>query len=148
LNWRHGLFWSGLRGAVSIVLVQGLSKIVLPHSSTMLALTFGIVLFSNLLHGPTIPFVVKRLDIFSSFETAVDLDEEAIVKTFYSDDYKQEGYDFSRSKFEKIFFSAPEFLVKDTRFGTELEIKLRSWWGILKQRINNLQNRFNEMKGY
>lgn len=68
LNWRHGLFWSGLRGAVSIVLVEGLSNVVLPHSKTMLTLTFGIVLVSNLFHGPTIPFVVRRLNIFSGPE--------------------------------------------------------------------------------
>jgi CPA1 family monovalent cation:H+ antiporter len=148
LNWRHGLFWSGLRGAVSIVLVQGLSRIVLPNSNTMLALTFGIVLVSNLLHGPTIPFVVKRLDIFSTFETAVDLDEEAIVKTLYSDDYNNEGYDFNRSIFEKIFFSAPEYLVKDTSFGARLEMQLRTRWGEIKQQISELRNKFNKMKGY
>jgi CPA1 family monovalent cation:H+ antiporter len=147
LNWRHGLFWSGLRGAVSIVLVQGLSRVALPHSSTMLALTFGIVLVSNLLHGPTIPFVIQRLNIFSGLENVVDLKEDHI-KDLYSDDYIRGGYDFNRSTFEKIFFSAPEYLVKDTRFGGRLGLQIQGWWDVVKQRTKDLQNMINKIKGY
>ena len=71
-NWRLGLFWSGLRGAVSIVLVTGLGTVALPNSEVIIALTFGVVLISNLVHGPTIPMIIKHLNIsaqdFSSNE--------------------------------------------------------------------------------
>ena len=147
LNWRHGLFYSGLRGAVSIVLVQGLSRIELPHSSTMLALTFGIVLVSNLFHGPTIPFVIQRLNIFSGLENVIDLNDDTHVE-FYSDDYLVEGYDFNRSKMEKIFFSAPEFVVKDTSFGGRMEVQLHGWWNGVKERTKELRNTINKIKGY
>jgi CPA1 family monovalent cation:H+ antiporter len=147
LNWRHGLFWSGLRGAVSIVLVQGLSRIELPHSSTMLALTFGIVLISNLFHGPTIPYVIQRLNIFSGFENVIDLNEDTHVE-FYTDDYLIEGYDFNRSTLEKIFFSAPEFVIKDTSFGGKLEFQFRGWWNEVKHKAEELRNRINKIKGY
>jgi CPA1 family monovalent cation:H+ antiporter len=62
-NWSNGLFWSGLRGAVSIVLALGINKTALPNSEKILALTFGVVLVSNLFHGPTIPYVIKHLNI-------------------------------------------------------------------------------------
>ena len=65
-NWRTGIFWSGLRGAVSIVLVMGIGSIALPNSEAIIALTFGVVLVSNLVHGPTIPFVIKYLNISAS----------------------------------------------------------------------------------
>ena len=63
MNWRLGLFWSGLRGAVSIVLVTGLGNVALPNSKAIIALTFGVVLISNLIHGPTIPFIIRYLNI-------------------------------------------------------------------------------------
>jgi CPA1 family monovalent cation:H+ antiporter len=62
-NWRLGFFWSGLRGAVSIVLVSGLGNVALPNSEVIIALTFGVVLISNLAHGPTIPLIIKHLNI-------------------------------------------------------------------------------------
>jgi len=62
-NWSNGIFWSGLRGAVSIVLVLGISNTALPNTEVIIALTFGVVLVSNLLHGPTIPYVIKYLNI-------------------------------------------------------------------------------------
>jgi CPA1 family monovalent cation:H+ antiporter len=52
-NWRLGIFWSGLRGAVSVVLVLGIGGLSLPNGEMMAALTFGVVLTSNLLQGLT-----------------------------------------------------------------------------------------------
>jgi CPA1 family monovalent cation:H+ antiporter len=59
-NWKFGIFWSGLRGAVSIVLVLGISGLNLPHVEKMTALTFGVVLATNVLQGLTISTVVRR----------------------------------------------------------------------------------------
>ena len=59
-NWRFGIFWSGLRGAVSIVLVLGISDLNLPHIEKMIALIFGVVLATNMLQGLTMSTVVRR----------------------------------------------------------------------------------------
>jgi CPA1 family monovalent cation:H+ antiporter len=68
-NWRLGIFWSGLRGAVSVVLVLGIGGLSLPNGEMMTALTFGVVLTSNLLQGLTMSKVARRLNLFSPFET-------------------------------------------------------------------------------
>jgi CPA1 family monovalent cation:H+ antiporter len=68
-NWRLGIFWSGLRGAVSVVLVLGIGGLSLPNGEMMTALTFGVVLTSNLLQGLTMSKVARRLNLFSPLET-------------------------------------------------------------------------------
>jgi CPA1 family monovalent cation:H+ antiporter len=67
-NWKLGLFWSGLRGAVSIVLVLSIQGLALVKSEFIVALTFGVVLISNLIHGPSIPIVIQKLNILGSEE--------------------------------------------------------------------------------
>lgn len=62
-NWRLGLFWSGLRGAVSIVLVLGVSGLSLPHIEGMTALTYGVVLATNLLQGLTAAPLARRIEL-------------------------------------------------------------------------------------
>lgn len=62
-NWRLGIFWSGLRGAVSVVLALGVSGLPLPHSEVLTALTFGVVLTSNVLQGLTMPWAVQSLNL-------------------------------------------------------------------------------------
>jgi hypothetical protein len=113
----------------------------------MLALTFGIVLVSNLFHGPTIPFVIQRLDMFSGIENDVELNNNN-NRDLYTDHYILDRYDFNRSIFEKIFFSAPEFIIKDTSFGGSLEIQLRGWWDRSKKRSYEILNSINKIKGY
>jgi CPA1 family monovalent cation:H+ antiporter len=65
-NWRIGMTWSGLRGAVSVVLVLGITGVNLPNEQLLLALTYGIVLGSNLIQGLTMPFAINRLRLYSS----------------------------------------------------------------------------------
>lgn len=60
-NWRLGMTWSGLRGAVSVVLVLGIVGQDLPNIETMLALTYGLVLGTNFFQGLTMPTFVKQL---------------------------------------------------------------------------------------
>jgi len=62
-NWRVGMTWSGLRGAVSVVLVLGVVGLGLPNIETMLALTYGLVLGTNVLQGLTMPAFVKQLKL-------------------------------------------------------------------------------------
>ena len=64
-NWRLGIFWSGLRGAISVVLVLGIGGLSLPNGEAMTALTFGVVLVSNLLQGLTMSKVARRLNLLS-----------------------------------------------------------------------------------
>ena len=64
-NWRAGMTWSGLRGAVSVVLVLGTIGTNLPHQQLLLALTYGIVLSTNVIQGLSMPFVVNILNLFS-----------------------------------------------------------------------------------
>lgn len=70
-NWRAGMTWSGLRGAVSIVLVLGITGIDLPNEQLLLALTYGIVLGTNLIQGFSMPVLIKRLNLFSSTRSPV-----------------------------------------------------------------------------
>jgi CPA1 family monovalent cation:H+ antiporter len=65
-NWRIGMTWSGLRGAVSVVLVLTLTSLTLPNIDNLLALTYGIVLGTNVVQGLSMPWVVNRLKLFSS----------------------------------------------------------------------------------
>jgi CPA1 family monovalent cation:H+ antiporter len=69
-NWKMGMTWSGLRGAVSVVLVLGVTGLNLPHETGLLALTYGIVLGTNLIQGLSMPWVVNRLKLFSTRPTS------------------------------------------------------------------------------
>jgi len=65
-NWRVGMTWSGLRGAVSVVLVLGIVGLGLPNTEKMFALTYGLVLGSNVFQGLTMPTLVNKLRLFST----------------------------------------------------------------------------------
>jgi CPA1 family monovalent cation:H+ antiporter len=60
--WQHVLFWGGLRGALSMALVLGLSR-DFPQRDTLVAITFGVVLFSLLAQGSTIGGLLRRLEL-------------------------------------------------------------------------------------
>lgn len=62
-NWTLGMVWSGLRGGVSVVLALGAASIGLPHGEEMLALTFGVVLISNVVQGITMSKVIGALNL-------------------------------------------------------------------------------------
>ena len=62
LAWQHILFWGGLRGALSMALALGL-KPDFPHRDTLIAATFGVVLFSLLVQGTTVGPLLKRLSL-------------------------------------------------------------------------------------
>jgi len=58
-GWFHVLFWSGLRGAVAIALALSL-PIDFPQRTLLQSITFGIVLFTLIVQGGTISWVVRR----------------------------------------------------------------------------------------
>ncbi len=62
-KWQSAIIWSGLRGVISVMLVLGLGNLPIPHVNEIIAITYGIVLFSVLFQGVTIKFVIERLGI-------------------------------------------------------------------------------------
>lgn len=64
LSWAYGhvLFWGGLRGGVAVAIALSLPPAV-PGRSLILALTFGVVLFTVLIQGLTIDPLVRRLGL-------------------------------------------------------------------------------------
>jgi monovalent cation:H+ antiporter, CPA1 family len=61
-RWLHVLFWSGLRGAVSLAVVLSL-PLNLPARPLLLDLTFGVVLFTLLVQGLSMGPLVQRLGL-------------------------------------------------------------------------------------
>ncbi len=62
-NWKKGLWWAGLRGSISVVLVLSASSLGLEHIQAMEALTFGLVLTTNAMWGITINYAIKKYEL-------------------------------------------------------------------------------------
>jgi CPA1 family monovalent cation:H+ antiporter len=103
-DWKDGFLWSGLRGAVSIVLVLGISGLV-PNAGLMSVVSFGIVILSNVLQGMTMGSVIKVKGLV--------IEEESVPRDIFSlsEKYSDEGYNPAKGIIEKMVFSAPEFFV-------------------------------------
>lgn len=64
LRWKHIMYWGGLRGAISLALVLGLTtKLGAEISGQLQAMVFGLVLFTLLIQGTTMNWLVKRTGI-------------------------------------------------------------------------------------
>ena len=61
-RWRHVLFWGGLRGAISLALALSI-PFTLPQRDTLLSMTFGVMLFTLLVQGSSIQFLLRRLGL-------------------------------------------------------------------------------------
>ncbi len=61
--YQHVLFWGGLRGAISLALALTLMEHDIPAREEILALTVGVVLFTLLVQGTTVRFLVERLGL-------------------------------------------------------------------------------------
>jgi CPA1 family monovalent cation:H+ antiporter len=62
LPWQHVLVWGGLRGALSMALVLGI-KANFPYRDTLVAATFGAVMFSLLVQGSTVGLLLRKLGL-------------------------------------------------------------------------------------
>ena len=62
LAWLHVMFWSGLRGAVSVALALSLPA-DFPQRTLLQEVTFGIVLFTLIVQGTTTEFLIRRLGV-------------------------------------------------------------------------------------
>ena len=123
-NWKPGLSWAGLRGAVSVVLALGVSSLGLPHSEDIVALTVGVVLTSNVIQGLSISTVIKRLGLSRQ---SGDLPSEAneVTPQRMNAEYSSQGFRTEGSLGEKVLFSAPEYFVFETRIGTWILLRLQ-----------------------
>ena len=61
-SWQHVLVWGGLRGALSMALALGLPT-DFPQRETLVAATFGVVLFSLLVQGLSVGPLLHRLGL-------------------------------------------------------------------------------------
>ena len=132
-NWRDGLVWSGLRGAISIVLVLGVARI-LPHGEVMIALTFGVVILSNILQGITMSWVIRSNNLQLDSSTFEDAGSHRIR---LSENYSPEGYRYESSFLERVFFSAPEYFIYETRFGKWMADKIIFIMGAMNRYLLN-----------
>jgi CPA1 family monovalent cation:H+ antiporter len=62
IPWLHVMFWAGLRGAVAMALALSLPA-AFPDRERILGIVFGIVLFTLLVQGTTVEFVVRRAGV-------------------------------------------------------------------------------------
>lgn len=60
-SWRHVMFWGGLRGAIALALALSLPLSLGEPRRTLIVMTFGVVLFTLLLQGLTMDWVVRKL---------------------------------------------------------------------------------------
>lgn len=70
-NWRHVMFWGGIHGGVSLALVLTLAA-DFPQRSLVLAMTFGVVAFSIVVQGLTIPSMMRALGVEMGQEDEYD----------------------------------------------------------------------------
>jgi len=61
-DWRHVLFWGGLRGAISLALVLSV-PVALAERDLLESMTFGVLLFTLLVQGTTVQFLLDRLGL-------------------------------------------------------------------------------------
>lgn len=75
LRWKHILYWGGLRGAISLALVLGLTtRIGAEVSGQLQAMVFGLVVFTLLIQGTSMNWLVKRTGIVQRREERDEYD--------------------------------------------------------------------------
>jgi CPA1 family monovalent cation:H+ antiporter len=69
-RWRHVLAWGGLRGAIALALA--LSLPAREERQTIIAMTFGVVLFTLLIQGLSMNWLVKKLNLITRTDETVE----------------------------------------------------------------------------
>jgi CPA1 family monovalent cation:H+ antiporter len=64
-SWRFVIFWSGLRGALSLALVLALPTTV-PDREALIFSTYAVILFTLLVQGFSISFILRRMPYLQS----------------------------------------------------------------------------------
>lgn len=71
-KWRHVMFWGGLRGAIALALALSLPGTFGAERTTVLVMTFGVVLFTLLGQGMTMDWLVRRLKLIERSEAQIE----------------------------------------------------------------------------
>lgn len=69
-RWRHVMFWGGLRGAIALALALSLPPG--GERQAIIAMTFGVVLFTLLAQGLSMDWLVKRLRLVTRTEENIE----------------------------------------------------------------------------
>ncbi len=70
-KWNHILYWGGLRGAIVLALALSI-PLGFPERDRLLAMTFGVVLFTLLVQGVTMDMLVKKTGIIERTESKIE----------------------------------------------------------------------------
>jgi CPA1 family monovalent cation:H+ antiporter len=74
-KWKRIIYWGGLRGAISLALVLGLPGTLGPIANSQLqAMVFGLVVFTLLIQGTTMNWLVRRTGIIQRREERDEYD--------------------------------------------------------------------------
>ena len=71
-RWSHVLFWGGPRGAIALALALSLPAALGTARDTILALTFGVVLFTILVQSLTMDGLLRRLKVIERSEERLE----------------------------------------------------------------------------
>ena len=63
MQWRHVLFWGGLRGAIALALALSIPAEAGPERGAITAMAFGVVLFTLLAQGISMDGLLNRLGV-------------------------------------------------------------------------------------
>ena len=63
LRWQHVMNWGGLRGAISLALALSLPVALGPARAELQVMAFGVVVFTLLMQGSTMSWLVRRLGL-------------------------------------------------------------------------------------
>ena len=72
-SWRHVMFWGGLRGAIALALALSLPEAEFGELRTsLIVMTYGVVLFSLVVQGMTMNGLLKRLGIITKSDAQIE----------------------------------------------------------------------------
>src|SRR3990170_1132924 len=72
LRWQHVLNWGGLRGAISLALALSLPQALGAARAELQVMAFGVVVFTLLVQGSTMSWLVRRLGLGERSEVQVE----------------------------------------------------------------------------
>lgn len=119
------LGWTGMRGVVSLAAALSIpviyNGVVIPHRSTILFITFVVILLTLLLQGLTLPYIINRSKLFEFPGNELSENEGSQL----TQELRQHSYNFLKDIYSK-----------DPRGHAGLEKLLRHWEEKMKDSDN------------
>jgi CPA1 family monovalent cation:H+ antiporter len=131
LKWQNVLVWGGLRGALAIALALGLPR-DLPGRDVVLAMTYGVVLWTILPQGLSMGWFLKKLGLAGAREVSDDYGR--IVTQLLAD----------RAALKEIENMGEEHTIS-RRIYAEITTDLRMEIASLEQQLEDMQEGMAEM---